>query len=81
MLMNDIAAQLGADFSADWVVVGQHSKPSFLYSYLLAHVVNVKSGKLMGRYEVEHKGNHEKVTRRGLAKLAKQISTIIDQYH
>jgi len=40
---NDLAARLGEQFGADWVIVGQHSKPSFLFSYLMAHVINVKT--------------------------------------
>ncbi|EGW19649.1 DUF2380 domain-containing protein [Methylobacter tundripaludum] len=42
---NDVAAKLGKQSGADWVVVGQHSKHSFLYSYLMVHLVNVKTLK------------------------------------
>lgn len=70
---NELAAKLGAQFGADWVIVGQHSKPSFLFSYLMAHLINVKTGTLAADYAVELKGNHEKVTKRGAEALAKKI--------
>lgn len=77
---NDIAAKLGRQFKADWIIVSQHSKPSFLFSYLMVHVVNVKTGKLIGRYAIELKGNHTKVTQRGVKNLANKISILISNY-
>ena len=41
---HDIAAKLGRQSGANWIIVSQHSKPSFLFSYLMVHVVNVKRG-------------------------------------
>lgn len=77
---HDISAQLGKQFAADWIIVSQHSKPSFLFSYLMVHVIHVTTGKLLARYDIELKGNHEKVTQRGLKTLARKISTLIYQY-
>lgn len=37
------AAELGKSVDADWIIVGRLLKPSFLYAYLQAHVVNVKT--------------------------------------
>ncbi len=76
---NDLAARLGKQFGADWIVVGQHSKPSFLFSYLMAHVINVKAQALAASYAIELKGNHEKVTQRGVRSLAKKIHTLINK--
>lgn len=75
---NDLAAKLGEQYGADWIVVSQHSKPSFLYSYLIAHVINVKTQTLAARYDVELKGNHEKVTQRGVRSLANKIHALLD---
>lgn len=69
----DVAAKLGKTFGADWIVVGQHSKPSFLFSYLIAKLVNVTTGKLAARFAIELKGTHHKVTERGVTTLAKEI--------
>ncbi|WP_019867089.1 DUF2380 domain-containing protein [Methylovulum miyakonense] len=74
---HDLAAKLGGQAQADWVVVGQHSKPSFLFSYLMAHVINVKTGMLAASFDVELKGNHEAVTRHGAVALAKKIKGAI----
>lgn len=77
---HDIAAKLGEKYSADWIVVGQHSKPSFLFSYLMANLIDVKQGRLIARIEIELKGNHQKVTRRGVRKLSTKIDKLITQY-
>lgn len=76
---NDLAAKLGEQQGADWIVVSQHSKPSFLFSYLMAHLINVKTQTLAASYAIELKGNHEKVTQRGVSSLAKKIDAQINQ--
>jgi hypothetical protein len=76
---HDVAAALARQWNADWVVVGQHSKPSFLFSYLMAYLVNVKKPDLSARYAIELKGTHEKVTRRGIDALAKKIHASINR--
>ena len=76
---NDVAAKLGQQFGADWIIVGRHSKPSFLFSYLMAHLVNVKSQTLAASYDIELKGNHEKVTQRGVKALANKVHALLDQ--
>jgi hypothetical protein len=74
---NDLAAKLGEQYGADWIVVSQHSKPSFLFSYLMAHVINIKTQTLVASYDIELKGNHEKVTQRGVSSLAKKIHALL----
>ena len=71
------AAKLGQQQHADWIVVSQHSKPSFLYSYLWVYLVNVKTKTPLIRYDIELKGNHEKVTQRAIQSLAKKIQATI----
>jgi hypothetical protein len=70
---HDLAAKLGKQFGADWVIVSQHSKPSFLFSYLIADLVEVKTGSLVTRFDIELKGNHAKVTQRGIDALADKV--------
>lgn len=77
---DDAAADLGKQSGADWIIVNQHSKPSFLFSYLMAHVINVKTGRQIASFDIELKGNHEKVTRRGVANLARRITAVIADY-
>lgn len=76
---NEVAAKLGKQSGADWVVVGRHSKPSFLYSYLMAHLIDVKTQSLAGNYSIELKGTHQKVTERGINSLAKKLTARIMQ--
>ncbi len=76
---NDLAAKLGEQFGADWIVVSQHSKPSFLFSYLMAHLINVKTQALAASYAIELKGTHEKVTQRGVKSLANEIHALINK--
>lgn len=69
----DQAAKLGRQVGADWVLVGQHSKPSFMFSYLIGDLINVKTETAVGQFDIELKGNHRKVTERGVAALAEKI--------
>jgi hypothetical protein len=74
---HDVAAQLGQQLGVDWIIVSQHSKPSFLYSYLITHLIRVKTQTLVGRYDIELKGNHATVTAHGINRLANKISADI----
>ena len=77
---HDLAAKLGAEAGVDWVIVGQHSKPSFLFSYLMTQLIDVKTGKLSASYEIELKGNHEKVTQHAVSALAKKIQDTVSSH-
>ena len=74
----DEAARLGDRFGADWVVVGRVHKPSFLFAYLKAHLVNVKSARLVGDYVVEVKGEAKQATARGVTRLAEQLEQTLN---
>lgn len=76
---HDQAAQLGQQLGADWIIVSQHSKPSFLESYLIAHLIRVKTQTLAARYDIALKGNHQKVTQHGVNRLADNIRLLIDR--
>ena len=71
---HDIAASLGKKCGADWVIVGQHSKPSFLFSYIKANLIDVKTKNIEAHYDIELKGNHRKVTEQGIKSLAQRIT-------
>lgn len=74
---HDVAAELGQSVGADYVVVGRLHKPSFLFAYLLTHLVDVKTQKLVGDYVVEVKGPQEKITKKGVETLARKIRKTI----
>jgi len=74
----EVAAELGARFGAEWVAVGRLHKPSFLFAYLMVHLVNVNNQRLTGNFEVRIEGRVKKVTERGVVRLAEQIVQSID---
>lgn len=76
---HELAARLGQQLGADWIVVSQHSKPSFLFSYLMAHLIRVKTQSLTASFDIELKGNHEKVTQRGINRLADNIREAVEK--
>ena len=74
---HDVAAKLGEEFGADWIIVGQHSKPSFLESSLITDLINIKTASRVAELIVDLKGNHEKVTERAVKTLAGKIMNTI----
>ena len=74
---DDLAAALGGRLGAEWILVGRLHKPSFLFAYLMVHLVQVDSGRRMGDFIVEVKGQPEQATRRGAARLAEKIHRAI----
>lgn len=74
---HDVAAQLGGQLGADWIIVSQHSKPSFLFSYLWVYLIDVNKQTAIARYDIELKGSHEKVTQRAIESLAKKIQAAV----
>lgn len=74
---HDIAAKLGREHGADWIIVSQHSKPSFLFSYLWVYLIDVKKQAATARYDIELKGNHQTVTEHGIESLTRKIQSTI----
>jgi len=77
---HDLAAQLGQRQGVDWIIVSQHSKPSFLFSYLWVYLIDVKKQVSVARYDIELKGNHSEVTRHGIEALAGKIEATLAGY-
>ena len=76
---HDVAAELGRDAGAEWVIVGRVHKASFLFVYLMAHVVNAETGQLAGELIVEVKGPQKKLTIKGVESLAEKITETIQR--
>ncbi|MGR8940303.1 MAG: DUF2380 domain-containing protein [Gammaproteobacteria bacterium] len=74
---HDIAAALGKTADADYVVVGRLHKPSYLFVYLMAHLVDVKREKRVGDYLSEVKGGEKKLTQKGVESLAEKIKATL----
>ncbi|MEQ1739285.1 MAG: DUF2380 domain-containing protein [Methyloglobulus sp.] len=71
---HDIAAQLAQKYNADYVIVGRLHKPSFLFVYLMAHLVDVKQQRLVADYLSEVKGGEKKLTRKGVESLVVKVN-------
>ncbi len=69
-----MAARLGAANGADWVVVGRLHKPSYLFVYLMARLVDVSTGQVAEDLLVEIKGLQDVVSRKGIERLAQKLS-------
>lgn len=73
----DIAAELAKKYNADYVVVGRLHKPSFLFVYLMAHLIDVNNSKLIGDFISEVKGGEKKLTLKGVESLTVKIEQAI----
>jgi len=70
----DVAAQLGNKQGADYVIVGRLHKPSFLFFYLMAHLVDVKNEAMVGEYLYEVKGGEKKLAAQGVEGITEKIT-------
>jgi len=75
---HDVAADLAKKAGADYVLVGRLHKPSFLFAYLIGHLIRVKDGQLIGNYISETKGGDHKLTLKGVESLADKIDGDLD---
>jgi len=75
---HDVAAHLAKQFNADYVLVGRLHKPSFLFAYMMGHLVRVADAKLIGNYISEAKGPNIKLTRKTVESLAVKIDKTLD---
>jgi hypothetical protein len=69
----DAVAALADPAHTRFIVVGVLGKPSFLFSYIQARLVDVRSQQVVGNFSVEVKGQQDKITARGIDELARQI--------
>ncbi len=75
---HDVAAKLGKEFNVDYVLVGRLHKPSFLFAYLMGHLVRVSDAKLIGNYISEAKGPNKKLTIKTVESLTVKIDKTLD---
>jgi hypothetical protein len=73
----ETAASLGEDVGADYVIIGRLHKPSFLFAYLMARLVKVQTGHVIGDYISEVKGSQKKLTIKGVESLTVKIDSTL----
>lgn len=71
---HDIVAQLAKKYGVDYVLVGRLHKPSFLFVYLMVHLVDVEQQTLVADYTSEVKGGEKKLTFKGVESLVVKIN-------
>lgn len=74
----DSAAALGKHFGADYVLVGRLHKPSFLFAYLMGHLVKVDSQTLVASFITESKGPNAELVIKAVETLADKIDAQLD---
>ncbi|MEF3074984.1 DUF2380 domain-containing protein [Methylobacter sp. Wu1] len=70
---DDVAAKLAIQAGADYILVGRLHKPSFLFVYLMGHLVSARDSQLVGNYVSEIKGSDKKLTLKGVEDLVVKI--------
>jgi len=75
---NDVAAELGKKAGADYVLVGRLHKPSFLFAYLMGHLIKTDTGGLIENYVVETKGGDKKLTLKAVETLTSYVDKNLD---
>lgn len=76
---DDVAADLAKKVGADYILVGRLHKPSFLFAYLMGHLVKADNAALIGNFIVESKGGDKKLTLKGVETLTVKIDQILDK--
>jgi hypothetical protein len=75
---HDSAAELAKKAGADYVFVGKLHKPSFLFAYLMGHLIKTHNAGLIENYVVETKGGDKTLTLKAVETLASKIDKNLD---
>jgi hypothetical protein len=75
---HDAAAGLAKQSGADYVLVGRLHKPSFLFVYLMGHLIRVRDARLIGDFISEIKGSDAKLTLKGVENLTVKIDSVLE---
>lgn len=76
---HDLAAELARKVQADYILVGRLHKPSFLFAYLIGHLIRADNGQLVGNYTVESKGGDPLLIRKAVETLTDKIDQDLEQ--
>lgn len=74
-----VAAGMGAEADAEWVISGRLHKASFLFVYLKAQLIDVNSASVKADFVVEIKGWEPRLTEKGVEALALQIDDSLNK--
>ncbi len=74
----DVAASLGRQFGADYVLVGRLHKPSFLFAYLIGNLVRVSDEQWIGKLITESKGPASELAIKAVEGLTVKIDSLLE---
>jgi len=74
----DVAAKLGKQFGADYVLVGRLHKPSYLFAYLMGNLVRVGDKQWMAQIITESKGPNKALVIKAVESLADKIDSQLE---
>lgn len=76
---NDVAAAFAKKAGADYVLIGRLHKPSFLFAYLIGHLIKTDNAMQLGNYIVETKGGDKKLTLKAVETFADELDNDLDK--
>jgi len=73
------SADLGRTYNADYILIGRLHKPTYLFSYIIVRVFDVKANRLIKEYRSEAKGKPSKSVPGAIDNLLIKIQKDIPQ--
>ena len=67
------AAELGRNHDADYIVIGRHHKPTYLFSYIITRIFDTKTNSLVKEFRSEVKGDPNRAIPGAVVNLLKKI--------
>jgi len=71
------SAELGRSVGSDYIVIGRHHKPTYLFSYLIVRVFDTKTNSLHKEFRSEIKGDPKQAIPGAVYNLIKKINKTI----
>lgn len=75
----DVAANLGREYGADYLLVGRLHKPSFLFAYFMANLIKTDQTNWLGQFISESKGPNQGLTIKAVESLAVKIDSKLER--
>jgi hypothetical protein len=61
--------------------LNNYHKPSFLFAYLMGHLINANTRNMVGSYTVETKGGDKKLTLKAVETFASKMDKDLDNIY
>lgn len=71
------SAEFGRELGADYIVIGRHHKPTYLFSYIIVRIFDTANNTLVKEYRSEVKGDPNKAIPGATYNLISKIDKIL----